>query len=118
MENLRDRCSKIREQLKEDRQVHAYGRIVNQGKGTYEINVRNSSAYPLEIIGFHTASQKWDPLLCLNEEDENFLTNPHTKNIYLPPHKTGIDQIKDDLKFFIEVLPSPKAQTLLWKLDF
>ena len=59
--SLRDRCSKIREQLKEDRHVHAYGRIVNQGKATYEINVRSSSAYPVEIIGFHTASQKMGP---------------------------------------------------------
>ena len=84
----------------------------------YEINVRNSSAYPVEIIGFHTSSQKWDPLLCLYEEDENFLTNPRTKNIYLPPQKSGIDQIKDDLKFFIEVLPSPKAQTLFMETRF
>jgi len=116
--NLRDRCSKIREQLKEDRPVHAYGRLVEQGKCLYEINVRNSSAYPVEIIGFHTSIQKWDPLLCLNEEDENFLTNPHTKSIYLPPQKPGIDQIKDDLKFFIEVLPSPNAQTLFMETRF
>ena len=106
-ENLFNRCAKIKSELSEKRLVNVHGFKLHSSGNDYKVVVRNSTAYPVEIISLQTSNQKWLPQnLIANSDEDHHPVNPLTGNLYLPPHKNGLIHTEDDLLLNIENISS------------
>lgn len=99
--NLNDRIARIREELQEERPLHAYCRLIDTGSNKIEICLRNSTSYPSEILSLSYLGEDFEPKEFIIEG--KIRINPLTEKLYLPSHKNGTLQLQDDLKFILDL---------------